>query len=97
MRKAEALRILASHRGEIARRFGVKDLYLFGSVARDEAHEASDVDVLVDFDRAADFDRFMGLKLYLEDALGVRVDLVTRSGVRSRLRPSIEHEAVHVT
>jgi predicted nucleotidyltransferase len=77
-------------------RFGVRDLAVFGSVARGSATEASDLDVLVDFVGPATFDGFMGLKLFLEDHLGVRVDLVTRAALKPRLRARIEAEARRV-
>ncbi|MCC6668637.1 MAG: nucleotidyltransferase family protein [Polyangiaceae bacterium] len=77
-------------------RFGVKELAVFGSVARGEATDASDLDLLVDFVGPATFDGFMGLKLFLEDTLGVRVDLVTRAALKPRLRPRIEAEARRV-
>lgn len=96
MRRAEALAILKAHAGELTRRFGVRDLTLFGSVARDEATQESDVDVLVGFDGPATFDRFMDLKFFLEEILSARVDLVTRAGLRSRIRPVIEREAIRV-
>ena len=96
MRRTEALRILSQHRGEIEHRFGVRALYLFGSVARDIARPESDVDVLVEFVGPADFDRFMGLKLHLEDLLGARVDLVTRAAIRPHMLSTIVADAIHV-
>jgi len=77
-------------------RFGVRFLALFGSVARDEAAGESDVDVLVEFDGPATFERYMGLKFHLEDLLGRRVDLVTRRALRQELRPAVEQEAIRV-
>ncbi len=76
--------------------FKVKSLALFGSVARDEAKPNSDVDILVEFDGPATFDRYMELKLFLEDLLGHQVDLVTRKGIRPELAPYIEQEARRV-
>jgi predicted nucleotidyltransferase len=81
---------------EARARFGVRHLAVFGSVARGEATSASDLDLLVDFEGAATFDAFMGLKLFLEDALGVRVDLVTRAALKPRLRSRIESESRRV-
>jgi predicted nucleotidyltransferase len=78
------------------RRFGVRDLAVFGSVARGEATATSDLDVLVDFDGPATFDGFMGLKFFLEDTLGVKVDLVTRAALKARLRERVESEARRV-
>lgn len=76
--------------------FRIKSLAIFGSVARDEARPDSDVDVLVEFDGPATFDRYMELKLFLEDLLGCPVDLVTRKGVRPELAPYVEQEARRV-
>jgi predicted nucleotidyltransferase len=66
--------------------FRVAALYAFGSVARGDAGESSDVDLLVDFDGPASFASLMGVKAVLEDALGMRVDLVTRAGPGARMR-----------
>ncbi|MBI3615327.1 MAG: nucleotidyltransferase family protein [Candidatus Omnitrophica bacterium] len=76
--------------------FRIKSLAIFGSVARDEAKPDSDVDMLVEFDGLATFDRYMELKLFLEDLLGRPVDLVTRKGVRPELAPYVEQEARRV-
>ena len=96
MTREDTLRLLAHHGAEIRRRFAVRDLALFGSLARGEARADSDIDILVDFEGRADFDRFMDLKFYLEELLDTPVDLVTRKGLRPQLRPGIEREAVHV-
>ncbi len=56
--------------------FGVENLLLFGSVARDEAKESSDVDVFVDM--APNLYAMVGLKLYLENLLGCNVDVVRK-------------------
>ena len=96
MTKQETLDRLTKHGPEIRRRFAVKTLAVFGSLARGEADAGSDVDVLVAFEGRADFDGFMDLKFYLEELLGVRVDLVTDHALRPRLRPAIEREAIHV-
>jgi uncharacterized protein len=86
---------LARHRDEL-RACGVRSLALFGSAARGEAAPASDLDLLVDFDGPATFDRYMDLHLLLEEVLGRRIDLVTRAALKPRLRPTIEREAVRV-
>ncbi len=97
MKNTEVIQILRQHRDEIRRRFGVKSLAVFGSVARGEAGPGSDVDILVEFEGRATFDRYMGLKFFLEDLLGTRVDLVTRRALKPRMRPYVEREAVYVT
>jgi predicted nucleotidyltransferase len=82
--------------GDIRKRFSVKNLAIFGSIARDEAADSSDVDVLVVFDRKGSFDLFMDLKFYLEKLLGTQVDLVTDKALRPQVRRAIEHELIHV-
>ena len=72
------------------------ELALFGSFARDQATEASDIDILVAFDGPATSRSYFGVQFYLEDLLGRRVDLVTTKALRPRFRPYVEREAVHV-
>ena len=72
--------------------FGVRSLALFGSIARGEEHVDSDVDILVAFEGPVTFDQYIDLKLFLEDLLGRRVDLVTEQGLREALRPTVERE-----
>lgn len=81
---------------EIRQRFSVKSLSIFGSIARDEAIDNSDVDVLVAFNQKASFDIFMDLKFYLEELLGTSIDLVTDKALRPQVRRSIEGEMIHV-
>lgn len=87
--------LLARHRGRLDAQ-NVASLDVFGSVARGDAREDSDVDILVTFTTPATFDRFMDLKLFLEDTLGRRVDLVTRGALREALRPHVEAELKRV-
>jgi uncharacterized protein len=94
--RQQILATLATQRAEIARRFGVQWLALFGSAARDELRPDSDVDVLVAFDGPATFDGYFGLKEYLEAQLGRPVDLVTDKGLRKEVRPNVEREAIRV-
>ena len=67
MDRGENLRLLSEHRDELRKRFGVKSLAVFGSVARGEAGPDSDVDILVEFESSPGFDGYMALKFYLED------------------------------
>ena len=96
MHRSEILKLLRSCLKTLHANFGVKDMMLFGSAARDEVKPGSDIDVLVDFEQQPDFDRFMDLKFFLEDILKVKVDLVTRAALKPRMRPLIEQEAIHV-
>ena len=84
------------HKQEIIERFGVKHLALFGSTARDEAHEGSDIDLLVEFDGGETYRNYFDLQFYLEDRLHCPIDLVCVDAVRPQLKPYIEREAVYV-
>ena len=96
MNRKRILEMLAERLQEIAARYGVKRLALFGSAARDDLGPSSDVDVLVEFAGPATFGAYMDLKFYLEDLLGRPVDLVTDKAVRDELRPTIEKEMIRV-
>jgi hypothetical protein len=96
MRREEAISTLRRLLPELRSEFRVRRLALFGSTARDEARDDSDLDVLVDFDAGPTFDSFMGVKLFLEDHLGRKVDLVTPAALKPRMRPVVEREAVDV-
>ena len=96
MNRAQLLRVLTSRLSEIQSRFAVRRLRLFGSAALDRRREDSDIDVLVDFAGPATFDQYMGLKFYLEDLLGVAVDLVSEKGLRPEFRSTVERESVLV-
>ena len=71
-------------------------LALFGSFARDQATDASDIDILIRFDGPATSKSYFGVQFYIEDLLGRPVDLVTDKALRPRLRPYVEREAVDV-
>jgi predicted nucleotidyltransferase len=75
-------------------KYGVKTLALFGSVARGDDHEGSDVDVLIEFAGPATFSNFMGLKLDLEDLFGRPVDLLTPDSLGPAMRSEIEKQAI---
>jgi predicted nucleotidyltransferase len=96
MSRAETLTLLRQHKAEWQRRFGVTQLALFGSRAREQSRGDSDADFLVAFDGPANSARYFGLQFYLEDLLGCPVDLVTDKALRPELRPSVERDAIHV-
>ena len=96
MDRISTLALLAQHKVELMRRFGVTELAQFGSTVRGTARPDSDVDVLVSFDGPATSQRYFGVQFYLEDLLGRPVDLVTAKALRPELRPYIEREATHV-
>ncbi len=92
----ETLKRLSECKPELRRLFHVRDLAIFGSVARSEAKLGSDLDVLVTFEGLPNFDDYSGLKLHLEKLFDVKVDLAISSDLKPALRPRIEREAIHV-
>ena len=96
MKRDDVLKLLRTHKATLAQRFGVTGLALFGSFARDQAADDSDVDILVQFDGPATSDAYFGVQFYIEDLLGHPVDLVTDKALRAVLRPYIEREMVNV-
>ena len=92
MRKDRVITLLDAHKATLPARFGVTDLALFGSTARDTADKDSDVDILVAFDGPATSKRYFGVQFYLEDLLGCS-DLVTDKALRPELRPYVEKDA----
>ncbi|WP_394754202.1 nucleotidyltransferase family protein [Crenothrix sp.] len=96
MNRLTALTLLRKTKPLLQQQFGVKQLALFGSTARDEAGENSDVDILISFDSPATSARYFGVLFYLEDLLGCAVDLVTEKALRPELRPFVEKEAIDV-
>ena len=96
MNRQAILDLLNCEAPRLRRRYGVKTLALFGSMARGDDREGSDVDILVTFDGKPTFDTFMGLKLELGDLLGRPVDLGTPETLRPELRAAVEQDLIHV-
>jgi hypothetical protein len=88
------LQIIREKQPELAARFTVRRIGLFGSFARNNAGPKSDVDILVEM-RDPTFDHYMDLKFYLEELLHRRVDLVLRDVIKPRLKTIIEKEVMY--
>jgi uncharacterized protein with HEPN domain/predicted nucleotidyltransferase len=90
----EIIMILREHKGELARKFGVKELGVFGSYARGEATLESDLDLLVEFTEPPGLFRFLELERYLSELLGARVELVSRQALKPHIGRQILQEAI---
>jgi uncharacterized protein len=93
MTRDEILRKLNENR-EIIRGFGARRLGIFGSYARGEQTETSDMDFLVEFERPT-FKNYFGLKFFLEKLFGCKVDLVFNDTIKPRIRSRILEETVY--
>ena len=89
------LRTLRSAKPSLSRRFKVRSLALFGSYARGDQREDSDIDILVDVDPSIGLD-FVTLAEEVEGLLGQDVDLVSRRAIKDRQWPSIQEELIDV-
>jgi uncharacterized protein len=90
---AERLRAL---KPELAAKFGVTAVSVFGSYTRNEADHSSDLDLLLDFDRTPSLFDLARLDQMLEQALGVKVDTVPRDSLNPRYASHILQELVRI-
>lgn len=96
MKKMNIAKLLKERRNEIIRiaaKYGARNVRLFGSVARGEALQDSDVDLLVDLEPGRSLFDLGGLLMDLQDLLSCKVDVVTEKGLRSRIRDRVLKEA----
>jgi hypothetical protein len=96
MEREQVLALLRNNRS-VMRRFSVRRLYIFGSVARGEGKEGSDVDILVEYEPDAHVGlfQFVRLRRELSNILGCAVDLATPDSLHKELRDEILKEAIH--
>lgn len=88
--------ILKGHEKAIRERYHVRRIGVFGSFARGEEKEGSDIDFLIELEEKYEtFDNYMELKFFLEDLFGRKVDLVTVDALRPQLRDDILQEVVY--
>jgi predicted nucleotidyltransferase len=89
-------KVLREHKGEFTERFKVSKLGIFGSYARGDHGEESDLDVIVEFTQPVGFE-FIHLANRLEELVGVKVDLLTPDSIKANRRESILRNVVDVT
>ena len=92
----EILHILKIKKGALEKKYPISELGLFGSYARGDYNEDSDIDILVDFnDRIDGFD-YIRIAHVLEDTFNTKIDLVSRKGVQPKYLPFVEKNLIHV-
>lgn len=89
--KKEILCLLRSHKPYLKEKYGVSRIGLFGSFARGDTTDKSDVDILVEFERPVGLD-YLRLASELEELIGMKVDLVTKKGIKQRYLPYVEKD-----
>lgn len=96
MNRGDIINFISAHKAEFERRFGVKKIGLFGSYARGEAYEGSDIDIVVELEKP-DLFYLIGVKQTIEEALGSKVDVIrVRDKMNRTLRYRIERDAIYV-
>ena len=87
---------LVEQKPRLAERFKVKEIGIFGSLARGEQAEASDIDILVEFSEPIGFFLFIDLEDYLSEILAAKVDLVSKKALKPHIGKNILRELVKV-
>ena len=91
----EIKQTISSQKSVLSERFKVKDIGIFGSYTRGEQEELSDIDILVEFSEPVGWE-FIDLLEYLEDKLGLSVDLVTPNALKPQIKERILREVAYV-
>lgn len=96
MDRESVIRTFRAHEAEL-RGEGIAHLYLFGSVARGEADERSDVDIFYDYDpERFGFLQFMRIRERAPEIVGCSVDIMPREAIHPRIRSAVEQTAIEV-
>lgn len=96
MKREDIIRFIAAHKVKFEQEFGLKRIGLFGSYARGEVREDSDIDIVVEIEKP-DLFHLIGIKQAIEEALGNKVDIVRlRDTMNQALRSRIERDVIYV-
>lgn len=87
---------LAEQKSLLKNKYKIIRLGIFGSYIRGEQQSGSDVDVLIDYDKAPSLIELIEIENMLSDLLGLKVDLVTSKGLKPQLRQRILDEVVYL-
>ncbi len=91
----EVKNILTAHKEKLRKNYKVKKIAIFGSYARGEQKEISDVDVLVEFEEPVGFG-FIHLADFLENLLGIKVDLTTKDAIKPNRWKFVKDDLIYV-
>ena len=92
---ASILEILKDRKADLQKMYPISELGLFGSYARGDFNEHSDIDILVDFNGRIGI-KFISLAHELEDIFHTKIDLVSRKGIKPKYLPLVEKSLIHV-
>jgi uncharacterized protein len=92
----QVLMILAIAKPQLQKKYPISELGLFGSYARGDFNEKSDIDILVDFNSRIDGFDYIRLAHDLEDTFQHKIDIVSRKGIKAQYLPYVEQNLIHV-
>jgi predicted nucleotidyltransferase len=93
----EIKKILLEHKKELKEKYKVKTIGIFGSYARGEQKETSDIDILIDYYEPISLLKLIELENYLSELFGIKVDLITKNSIHNPyLKKSIEEDLIYV-
>ncbi len=94
--RKQIIKKISSQKVFLANKYFVKEIGVFGSVARGEQRASSDVDILVNFAKPISLFDFIRLENYLSSLLGVKVDLVSKTGLKHAIKNEILNQTIYV-
>ncbi|MEA5517222.1 nucleotidyltransferase family protein [Nodularia sp. UHCC 0506] len=92
----EIRQVLSLQKQSLCENYQITEIGIFGSYARGEETEASDIDILVDYETAPTFIMLVELRDYLSQLFGLKVDIVTKNGLKPRMRERVLSEAIYI-
>ncbi|AAB99218.1 TPA: nucleotidyltransferase family protein [Methanocaldococcus jannaschii] len=94
---SEIKEILRKHKKILKEKYKVKSIAIFGSYAREEQKETSDIDILIDYYEPISLLKLIELENYLSDLLGIKVDLITKNSIHNPyVKKSIEEDLIYI-
>ncbi len=94
----EASAVLREHKAEVANKYRIREMGIFGSFVRGEQKRRSDIDILVEFDSryVPGLLKLIEIEMYLEKLLRKKVDVVIKSGIRPEFKKNILKEVIYI-
>ncbi|MDR4498503.1 MAG: nucleotidyltransferase family protein [Candidatus Scalindua sp.] len=93
---SEIKKIIQQHREELKKNYAVKEIGIFGSCARGEQNEKSDIDILIELEKPVGFVKFLKLEKYLSLLLEAKVEIVTKKALKPYIGRQILREVSYV-
>jgi uncharacterized protein len=90
------LQILTQQKPSLLKTYRITEIGLFGSYARGEQRDDSDMDILIEYEKAPSLFTLVELRDYLSELFAMKVDVVTRNGLKPRIRERVLAEVIYL-